>query len=288
MTHRPRRFDLSPDNFIAGVSGILTASELGVYWAICLFIYSKGGPVLLDEKHLKSFLRGTDLRTIRSAINRLRELGKIDLSDGYLEANGCRKPLEDASNRMLSAIENGSKGGRRYINNNSLPKPGGLFSGKLLPLPLPLPSSSSSAREEDVSQLSDLSRTLGLAENDFMRHMADIRTLIDLKGEGCDFERHIRPAAERAAKARKKISSLAYIAPKAREMRDAETQVASLPTPFRDTDVRGWNDRLDLLRGAGTWSPPWGPRPGEPGCRIPAAIIEAHNKKQNGKSHAAE
>ena len=45
MTAKPRRFDLNPDNFIAGISGLLTAEELGVYWLICLLNYSKRGPV---------------------------------------------------------------------------------------------------------------------------------------------------------------------------------------------------------------------------------------------------
>lgn len=131
MTHKARRFDLSPDNFIGGVSGVLNATELGVYWAICLLIYSNGGPIPYDEMRLKSFLRGTHIKAIRCSISRLETLGKVTVKDGYIGAKGCVKPIEDASNRVLKAIENGSKGGRPSIKNNTLSKPEAFNSEKL-------------------------------------------------------------------------------------------------------------------------------------------------------------
>jgi hypothetical protein len=129
------------------------------------------------------------------------------------------------------------------------------------------------AREADANEMNRLNRLLGFDETNFTAHAANIRTLIDLKADGCDFERHIWPAAEAAAKTRKAIRSLSYIRPKAEELRDAQKTVQSLPTPFEDTDMRGWRDRIRVFREKKIWSPKWGPKPGEPGCKVPAELL---------------
>lgn len=34
-----------------------------------------------------------------------------------------------------------------------------------------------------------------------------------------------------------------------------------------------WRDRLAILADQGAWLADWGPRPGEPGCRVPAVLL---------------
>src|SRR3954468_11618728 len=34
-----------------------------------------------------------------------------------------------------------------------------------------------------------------------------------------------------------------------------------------------WRDRLAVLADQGAWLAAWGPRPGEPGCRVPPALL---------------
>lgn len=148
---KPRRFDVSPDNFIAGVSGVLTAPELGVYWAICLLIYSEGGPIDNDPERLKAFLRGTHLKTIHAAIARLEMLGKITLNGSEIMAKGCLKPIEDAVNRVQRASENGSKGGRPHSENKDLVKAPGYTSEKLPPPPPSPPPPSPPVKGKEVS-----------------------------------------------------------------------------------------------------------------------------------------
>ena len=151
MTHKPRRFDLAPDNFIAGIAGQLTAPELGLYWLICLLIYSHGGPVDYDEKRFGKLLSGTHWRVIQNASKRLQELGKIVVNDGQVMAKGCARPLQEASMRVARALENGSKGGRPPNQNNNISEPDGLQDEKLArvaPSPSPPPSS-----PEDTSSL---------------------------------------------------------------------------------------------------------------------------------------
>ena len=136
---KPRRFDLSPDNFIAGVAAQLTPDELGVYWMICLLIYSHGGPIEHDEVRLTGLFRKGHWRTVRAAIARLQELGKITSSDGHLMASGCSEPLDGAFKRVQRAHENGGKGGRPSNESKGLAKPAGSRAGKLARVAPPPP-----------------------------------------------------------------------------------------------------------------------------------------------------
>ena len=43
-----------------------------------------------------------------------------------------------------------------------------------------------------------------------------------------------------------------------------------------------WRDRLAVLADQGTWLAAWGPRPGEPGCRVPPALPpETQARREN-------
>lgn len=157
MQPKPRRVDLSPDNFIAGVAGQMNATELGVYWMACLLIYSHGGETVCDEKRLAALLPGTHWRTIRAALDRLHELGKLSSRDGHTMAKGCSGPLEEAAKRISRARENGSKGGRPVSENNDLQKPNGLHNEKL-PSLSPPPS-------QPVESISSLRSEISPPEN---------------------------------------------------------------------------------------------------------------------------
>src|SRR3954468_7961324 len=43
-----------------------------------------------------------------------------------------------------------------------------------------------------------------------------------------------------------------------------------------------WRDRLGALAGQGAWLAAWGPRPGEPDCRVPPALLpENQTRREN-------
>jgi hypothetical protein len=48
----------------------------------------------------------------------------------------------------------------------------------------------------------------------------------------------------------------------------------SIVAPFENTDERGWRDRMRVFRERELWSPKWGPKPGEPGCKCPPHILD--------------
>ena len=46
-----------------------------------------------------------------------------------------------------------------------------------------------------------------------------------------------------------------------------------------------WRDRLAVLADQGAWLASWGPRPGEPDCRVPPALLpESQRRRENAYS----
>lgn len=122
-----RRVDFSPDEWLAGTAELDIAAR-GVYITACALIYSRGGPIAHNV--LRSFCPG-DLRVYRRALETLLTLGKLTESDGYLSQKRCISELEVAEKRVVSAAENGRKGGRPSNEINDIKKPAGFFDEKL-------------------------------------------------------------------------------------------------------------------------------------------------------------
>jgi hypothetical protein len=107
-----RRVDFYPDEYITGVAGVLNAVEQGVYWMICSLIMSHGGPVKYDEKRFGGLLRMRPAE-VRKVIEGLVAAGKLAFdSDGSLTQKRAVAEVEKSAKRILSASENGTKGGR--------------------------------------------------------------------------------------------------------------------------------------------------------------------------------
>jgi hypothetical protein len=106
-----RQIGFSPDEYLAGTMG-MTHAERGLYWQVCTVIYSSGRGIHESDERL--FRSSPDNpRTTRALLENLIRRGKIERSsDGELMVKRCRKELESAANRMRTASENGSKGGR--------------------------------------------------------------------------------------------------------------------------------------------------------------------------------
>jgi hypothetical protein len=127
------------------------------------------------------------------------------------------------------------------------------------------------AREAVNGERSQLVTLLGLLKIEANPHkMADAsRVFSDLKAKGCTFG-HMLQAAEEGARNPGEKRSLRYIEARATELRDT----ISPPVEIEYTDDQGWRDRIAASKkNGGAWPPKWGPRIGEPGCLVPAAIL---------------
>jgi uncharacterized protein YdaU (DUF1376 family) len=127
-----RRVDYSPDEFFAGVAGKMTPAEVGIYWMVCTLIYSKGGPIDYDPEWLaRTFKTGTKPSHVKAVVDGLIAGGKLTSDGVHLGNNRASSELQRAVNRVATAHENGTKGGRPLRKINGVAKPGGLFSEKL-------------------------------------------------------------------------------------------------------------------------------------------------------------
>lgn len=135
MSQKVRHIDFYPDEYVAGVSGRLSAVDQGVYWMVCALVYSHGGPIDDDHVWLSRLFADTHWRTIRSSLDRLISSGKIDrikaAEGSQIVVKRCARELQKALTRTAKAVQNGSKGGRPRKENKDLPEPEG-FSGEKL------------------------------------------------------------------------------------------------------------------------------------------------------------
>jgi hypothetical protein len=134
MAGKVRRVDYAPDEYISGVGGKLRADEQGIYWMICSLIMSEGEAIERDDRRLAGLcrIRPSDVTRIT---DKLLALGKLKVTaDGKLYQNRALSEVERSANRIQTAIENGAKGGRPPLkdqSNQAADKAGGYSTEKL-------------------------------------------------------------------------------------------------------------------------------------------------------------
>jgi len=101
-----RRF---PDNFIAGTVG-MTLEEKGAYSLLLDLMYVRSGPVP-DEPRYIAGVCNCSVRKWNAIRQRLIDLGKIQVVDGYLTNHRAAEEIEIAGKISREAAENGAKGG---------------------------------------------------------------------------------------------------------------------------------------------------------------------------------
>ena len=126
MINKVRYIKFSPDEYIAGVGAVLDAEQQGVYWMICSMIYSNGGDIPNDPKHIGRLVCLGSSKA-RRIINHLISIGKITENQSFLSQKRVVIELETARNRTETATKNGSV----PKNIKHLARADALFSDKL-------------------------------------------------------------------------------------------------------------------------------------------------------------
>lgn len=150
----------------------------------------------------------------------------------------------------------------------------------------------SSSAASDQSEFLEIQRLLAFDGND---HKNWLEFIAMKTRNGLDFAKHILPAAKAIAASGKTGKSLAYIRPKAIELRDQAPVSASAPVVFEDCDDMQWRGRLQFYHdhpelGEQRWAVKWGPVFTDPATRVPPAVLTTFKprSKANGKSHDTE
>jgi hypothetical protein len=116
-----RYVDWSPDEWIAGVDGVLTAHEAAIYQRALMTIYSRGGECPNDAEFLATRFKinthhrakAWHVRRAREALDRLIELGKLRPSpDGQWLTNGrADRVLNQTRERISGNVRAGIASG---------------------------------------------------------------------------------------------------------------------------------------------------------------------------------
>ncbi|WP_201829615.1 YdaU family protein [Microvirga zambiensis] len=265
-------------DFIHGTLG-LTLEEKGAY-SLCLdLIYEYGGPIADDARWL-SGICGVSVRKWNAIRESLIKAGKLTLEDGRLM--NIRAAAEIANSKLSSdnLAENGAKGGRkraenerRSKENNDLGQAGLKHLDKIRKDNPPLPS---------FENLDEWLR--GLVQDQPLMLALDtheIKALIDDGITSADIEAGISAALKENFRARSWRQMVGWVR-RAAQDRLAKAPKASAGQTASQPDAKQLDDgyRFMLRRFKefpGTWPPKAGPRPGEPGCMIPAHILAEFN-----------
>jgi hypothetical protein len=150
--HKPRRFDLYPDDFLAGIAGQLMPDEAGMYLVVLLLIYSRGGETDDDPKAIARLFKIAYANKVKRLLDRLVSIGKLSRIDGKLTQDRARIESKSAQNRVNLAVIHGKLGGRPSNKSTTYDNQLVLSSEKLpSPSPSPSPSKKESKSENGAS-----------------------------------------------------------------------------------------------------------------------------------------
>lgn len=99
-------FDFYPSDFMHGVRG-LSAQEVGVYTMMLCRIYEENGPVEYHVMRLATYC-GMRETTFVKTLDKLIELGKLELVDGMLSNKRAEAEISSRANKL----KNNSKAGK--------------------------------------------------------------------------------------------------------------------------------------------------------------------------------
>lgn len=215
---------------------------------------------------------------------------------GELERNGVfsrdrhhriysRRMIADAKRRAI-AVKNGKNGGnptlRKQIANSSPDK--GADNGldntqepeaKSQKNIEPLAQQPIAPRAAAPNRYDDLLDKL-LAANGISGFRAERSVGLNVVGEilglldaGYDLDRDILPVIR--AKPNPAARTWGYFVPQIREAAERRSKAAASPKPTAPTF--DWSAALEVYRSGTPWPHGWGPEPGTPGCRVPAALL---------------
>jgi uncharacterized protein YdaU (DUF1376 family) len=276
----------------------LTVEQHGAYLLLLMHYWVRRGPLPDDDGQLAAIAKidpKTWKKSVRAVVGNFFHIRDGKWTQKRMQSEIARADgiSEDRSNAGKAGNEARWGGDRKQDRKTDskpvakdIAKPVANPSQNDPPLPLPLTSSSSAAVPCDPrARLLALCEILGVSPatdaSTITRWPEELAKLL----QEFDWDKHILPAAERARSKGVKPTSLNYLRGKATELRTQDQLERAASAPNAPVDLDTWRARMRIFRGEaygssnGNWSPAWGPKPGEPGCLVPAELL---SKKDNG------
>lgn len=277
-----------PDAALAGMAD-LTLQERGAYNTIIDLLYSRDGALPDDDDMMRRVMgcHGNEWRVVKAKLAAKR---KLWIEGGYIKANRVDSVLKEAGNfsetqriragkrweRHGKQSENSEKNKELQLPDNAIPRNTNTPIATPTPKAVVLPTF-----EENIRKVDRLGTALGTNLTTARNGPKFIEELVRLQADGFDFELDILATINdrrQGGTIPRDLGSLAYFRKAFEAKRTARLVMVAIveqraTEPVEDTDLRGWQKRLDQWLDGGYWPPRFGPRPYGDGCRAPAALV---------------
>lgn len=256
---------------IARKAGIAPGIAVAVAWALmdrASAAEDRGSISGYDADGLAYFF-GCEPEQVVAIVEAMTEKGMI--SNGRFTSWERRQPKreDDSSERVRQHRERTKQQAKRDVTQRNAPEAEQIQSREELPLPASQQWTAARPKPAELSKM--LFEAAGIAGFRDERHprLQDLSPIYGLIDAGYDLRREILPVIE--AKARNKtFSSWRFFCDAVVEASAANRAIPPKPQAQPDD----WTSRLAAYREDGTWGA-WGPKPGEPGCRVPPELMKA-------------
>lgn len=261
----------------------LSTLEHGAYLLLLMMAWRQSDCRMPNDDDTLAKWAGVDARTWKRI--KPRVMAFWTLAEDRWSQSRLSKERDFVSKRAEVARENGKRGGRpksQETSGSDNPVGSERVSQQKAPNPSPNPTVKEPIAQQTIpaaprtrwDELQDKClEAAGLSgfrdeRNPKLANLSAIRGLIE---QGYSLETDILPAIRDKAFEGVKIQSWAYIVPVVVERVAAKNAIP--PKPLAPTE--DWGKRLEVWRDGRTWAAAWGPKPDEPGCRVPAELMRA-------------
>ncbi|AII27784.1 hypothetical protein B9J07_12980 [Sinorhizobium sp. LM21] len=272
-----------PSDWLGGTRG-MSAVETGVYITLVATMYERREPIPEDHARLAR-LCGASNSAFKRALDTLVEEGKITRVAGGLWNDRVEKEQVYLSEKSEVARRAGKKSAekRKQIQQQDSTDVQRTFNGRSTK-----PEARSQKPEATLSSVAPAQPDFDVIQSKLIDAAGQsgihphgafiVGPIVELIASGVDLETDILPVIRSAVSRRTlPVGSWSYFVPAIREAYERRIAAGKglVQAPQLATGDEDWARRLRFARTKRMWSvAELGPAPGQPGCRVPAHLLE--------------
>jgi uncharacterized protein YdaU (DUF1376 family) len=253
-----------PSDWLAGTRG-LSASETGVYITLVSMMYERGAPIPYEPTRLAR-LCGTTAAALKSVVSMLLDSGKLEQhGDGLWNAR-VEKEVSYRRDKSQQAAESADTRWRKDKQKQGKSDTGAMRTqSERNANQKPEPEVATQPRVWPADRLIEAASSRGQCHPNLVTSISQAFAYLDA---GIDLEREFLPVVRE--KASPDVRSWRFFGTIAEANAKTRRSINIPAAPAED-----WAGRMAVWE-KGTWSPAWGPKPGEKDCRVPAEFLNRH------------
>lgn len=245
----------------------LSALEHGAYLLLLMMAWRSPHCCLPNDDETLARWASVDARTWKRI--KPRVMGFWTLAEDQWSQARLTREREFVSKRADVARANGKLGGKpKRLKSNGSDNPAGFTQATQPKAPNPNPSPIAATQQPRVWPVDRIIEAASANGGCQPSLVTTVGQILAYRDKGYDLDRDILPVIR--SKASPSVGSWRYFGKIIEANALQQSQIAVKP-PTPDED---WPGRMKVWAD-GTWVHGWGPKPGEPGCRVPAELLTA-------------